>query len=705
MTSRSNLVGQIQRPGEKPRNVELTVSRRSEITFFELQAGVEWVNPAYPLTNIRRYADPDNDGDGTNDVSAAVQKAADVGLGIYFPRPRTSWVITSSVTVLKDQKIWGDGMGVSVIQPNLGLTGGKCFAIETDYCHIEDLTLDSTGLTYTPATGNSYGLFLGDGTTTYKQHTVRRVECINLDFASTPVSGVSTIVNHFIYADNVEQVTVEDCVGLGATGAFFFGRDVNNCVVDKNIVKDFGWYNIHFEGGIDGGSISYNEVNCQVAEGAHFGGLINLMSQHSPREGRCNNIDIIGNDVQGITGYTTVFRILSSENITIRDNRLHDLSIGTAATSATDLSYIRVETRGLSATANNGACQNITIENNTCEKPLEGNADVRGIYVGNEYSDAKSVSTCANNGSGLIRVTTTTNHEMATGMKTTISGVVGTTEANGTWLITRVSDTTFDLDNSAFSNTYTSGGTVTQKFYNLKINNNKIWSADTTNYFHSGVHVHGQNGGFEHVDIYDNDIITYRQAASGGFNAALNLTADDADGEITYVHLGGNTLKDLGDASTNNPYGIWIGQYVDYVWNDRPNIIDNFNNGLRTEANSGPELFWLDDNQYLNIGTSDNVFSVALRDYRATLTGSTTWNPGSIADGDEEAQNVTVTGAALGDFVTAVSFSLDVQDLELTGQVTAANTVTCTLSNNTGGSVDLASGTVRVRVNKAGSGE
>ena len=79
------------------------------------------------------------------------------------------------------------------------------------------------------------------------------------------------------------------------------------------------------------------------------------------------------------------------------------------------------------------------------------------------------------------------------------------------------------------------------------------------------------------------------------------------------------------------------------------------------------------------------------------LQGQATWNPASIADGDEEATDVTVTGARLGDFVL-VSFSLDVLDLVLDAQVTSANTVTCVLSNNTGGAVDLGSGTVYVKL-------
>lgn len=78
--------------------------------------------------------------------------------------------------------------------------------------------------------------------------------------------------------------------------------------------------------------------------------------------------------------------------------------------------------------------------------------------------------------------------------------------------------------------------------------------------------------------------------------------------------------------------------------------------------------------------------------------GYATWDPGEIADGAEEAKEITVTGAGLGDFVIGVSFSLDIVDLQLTADVTAANTVTAVLSNSTGGAINLASGTVRVLV-------
>lgn len=81
------------------------------------------------------------------------------------------------------------------------------------------------------------------------------------------------------------------------------------------------------------------------------------------------------------------------------------------------------------------------------------------------------------------------------------------------------------------------------------------------------------------------------------------------------------------------------------------------------------------------------------------FVGSATWNPGSLADGvGETSAAITVTGAALGDFVTGVSFSLDLQGLTLTAYVDATDSVKARLQNESAATVDLASGTIRVMV-------
>lgn len=82
---------------------------------------------------------------------------------------------------------------------------------------------------------------------------------------------------------------------------------------------------------------------------------------------------------------------------------------------------------------------------------------------------------------------------------------------------------------------------------------------------------------------------------------------------------------------------------------------------------------------------------------RTALVGSATWDVADLATGAQESKEVTVTGAALGDFVIA-SLGVDVADLAVSAQVTAANTVTVTVLNETGGNVNLASTTVRAMV-------
>jgi len=86
----------------------------------------------------------------------------------------------------------------------------------------------------------------------------------------------------------------------------------------------------------------------------------------------------------------------------------------------------------------------------------------------------------------------------------------------------------------------------------------------------------------------------------------------------------------------------------------------------------------------------------------AYLQGSETKDWGSISDGDEAAEEVAVTGAALGDYAVA-TMSIDVTDLVITASVTAADVATVILSNETGGAIDLGSGTLTVKVFKAGS--
>lgn len=85
--------------------------------------------------------------------------------------------------------------------------------------------------------------------------------------------------------------------------------------------------------------------------------------------------------------------------------------------------------------------------------------------------------------------------------------------------------------------------------------------------------------------------------------------------------------------------------------------------------------------------------------YNNWLEASKTWNPSSLTASpcDVTDETITVAGARLGDYAVC-SFSLDVSDVILDANVTAADTVTVTISYTGDVTKDLASGTLRVRV-------
>lgn len=79
------------------------------------------------------------------------------------------------------------------------------------------------------------------------------------------------------------------------------------------------------------------------------------------------------------------------------------------------------------------------------------------------------------------------------------------------------------------------------------------------------------------------------------------------------------------------------------------------------------------------------------------ISGSATLDVASLADGAGATHTVTATGAALGDFAL-VSHGVDVAGISVTAYVSAADTVSVRFQNESGGVVDLASTTIRVRV-------
>jgi hypothetical protein len=84
-----------------------------------------------------------------------------------------------------------------------------------------------------------------------------------------------------------------------------------------------------------------------------------------------------------------------------------------------------------------------------------------------------------------------------------------------------------------------------------------------------------------------------------------------------------------------------------------------------------------------------------------TWSVSATLDASSLADGVGETNTIAVPGVALGDIVMNVSLKIDVSGISITPYVSAANVVSIRFQNESGGTLDLASTTVRCIVVRA----
>ncbi len=148
----------------------------------------------------------------------------------------------------------------------------------------------------------------------------------------------------------------------------------------------------------------------------------------------------------------------------------------------------------------------------------------------------------------------------------------------------------------------------------------------------------------------------------------------------TYCLLVGNICEGNTAEGINENASVSTNDYNVFIANDcRGNTGSDFVRGAGANNSAYSMIFDFDSPQ------------------KRHLSATTTWNPDNVANGAQTTTTITVTGAAIGD-VVAVGFSQDLQALQLTGYVSAADTVTVVLQNGTGSPVDLASGTLRADV-------
>ena len=172
--------------------------------------------------------------------------------------------------------------------------------------------------------------------------------------------------------------------------------------------------------------------------------------------------------------------------------------------------------------------------------------------------------------------------------------------------------------------------------------------------------------------VVDGVILMNPGATSGGTMGAVNFLADAVRGTLRNVSI---------TQLTAIPAGQRAVKFIEV-----PLVIEN------VSARSAGTNYTATTVMELVAGAS----GAAVRNISPSpFSVSRTWNPGSIANGASESLAVTVAGVGFG-MVCYASLGVSTAGMTLTAAVSAAGTITATLSNNTGGAVDLASSTLTV---------
>lgn len=212
--------------------------------------------------------------------------------------------------------------------------------------------------------------------------------------------------------------------------------------------------------------------------------------------------------------------------------------------------------------------------------------------------------------------------------------------------------------------------------------NNGVSSFNTTN---------GQSGGpalanstIYNMYLYDND---------GALALTPSLVTPTIDANNGYMVMAGDpTMLWVGRAQTDGS-AQWLATGAQFL---NPLVMPGGQEG------QDAALWFSDADRKLYIKSTPGLPTVLTGGtyaYVPTFETSVVYDPPSLAAGASTTTTVAVT-CGVGDFCSGVGFSLGWGGLTATGCVSAANTVTVTITNNTAGTIDLASGNLRVNIQR-----
>lgn len=204
-------------------------------------------------------------------------------------------------------------------------------------------------------------------------------------------------------------------------------------------------------------------------------------------------------------------------------------------------------------------------------------------------------------------------------------------------------------------------------------------------------------------------LVSYPVAASTTLYAGGLVALNAAGYAVPAADTEGLIVVGVAEKKVNNASGA-AGDLSVNVWVD---AIFELAASAITQAMVGDAMYVVDDQTFDDANPGNGIVAGQLVEFVSStkgrvyippakqvigyLKGKATLNPSSLIDAAGETLTITVTGAKLGDFAL-VSAPYDLSGISVTAYVSAADTVAVRIQNESGGTLDLASGVWRALV-------
>lgn len=402
--------------------------------------------------------------------------------------------------------------------------GGQTYGVVIDGCTFETGSTDqtATALTIYRYTNNDPAL---------RTSELENIKVINSTFKTQQATQFSILIGFARDWDKpVRDVLVQGntfyC--LSNSGVQIYGDNTNAFVpnsasylyADGVIISDNNFVNenvTNLKAGVSSGTYSPNIIvrdnyfrgkwaSAMTGQGSFIGNYVESADK------ACNNVLVVADNII----HARQFAVMTSYNGDFYNNRIFmDEYSGNATDSGLHYVFLLQNNTDLMKVYNNRITH--TVGKFGTLRTSSTGSDNTEFHNNSVIYPIHTITGAADNGSGKVRITSVA-HNIQNGypVNATISGIVGTIEANGTYLATYVDVDHFDLTTVTFVNPYTSGGTYYVPEAGFFLNSVELRRMDNNHFNDVSTEINTVTTGYPAGFTFKNGHIIKDSAASVG---------------------------------------------------------------------------------------------------------------------------------------------------------------------------------------------